>query len=393
MEIVHCIVNNLGGITTLVQNLILYDQSNTVEQKIFTLNIKDNIQEPAFFGEELEKKTLFFNLNPKDNWYNIYGSIAKILSEDAGVLISNDQYDLIMLQAFNIPKKVVQLVHDPYNVELSKKFHNVIDGFIAHNMDIYIQLLILFPDRRVDVHFQPYGIPFNENSINSKYKNEILKLLFLGRHDTEKGIYDLFEINARLLKKDIEVEWYILGKGPETEKLKGQWKGQKNVTFILAKDNDEVLNYAFGSDIFVFPTKFEGSPVAMLEAMSMGCVPVVTDLPGGIAETIENGINGFKCKLEEIDEFVNAIEKLNKNRDLLYAMQSKCHSTVVRNFNVYKSTSLYIDIFKKYAISTGAPRHHHVSLKIGSRLDQKWLPSFLTLLLRKTNPFKHSKLQ
>jgi glycosyltransferase involved in cell wall biosynthesis len=169
--------------------------------------------------------------------------------------------------------------------------------------------------------------------------------------------------------------------------------GQQNVTFILARDNDEVLDFAFKSDILVFPTRFEGSPVSMLEAMSMGCVPVVTDLPGGIAETIENGENGFKCKIDQIDDFVMAIEQLNNNRNLLYNMQIKSHSTIVDTFNIYKNTKLYVDIFTKYATSSALPRHHHIYLKIGSRLDQQWLTSFMTLLLRLSNPFKKSKIQ
>jgi glycosyltransferase involved in cell wall biosynthesis len=382
INVIHCIVNNLGGITSLAQNLIIYNVDQSVNQQLLTLNITDNKNEPAQIESSIVKKIEKFIVNPKYNWYHTYSQLAISLSNNSGVLISNDQFDLIMLQAFNIPRKVVQLVHDSYNLELSKKFHFVIDGFIAHNKNIYNQLINLFPERKNDIHFQPYGIPFVEERIHSKVKNKELKLLFIGRHDTGKGIFDLFEINTQLLAKNLSVEWYILGKGPETERLKNQWSSQHNVTFVLARDNDEVLNFALNCDILVFPTKFEGSPVAMLEAMSMGCVPVVTELPGGIEETIQNGVNGFKCKLDQIDDFVIAIEILNSNRDLLYEMQTKCHSTVLANFNIYKNTSSYIKIFKNYAKSSVAPRHHRFSLKIGSRLDQRWIPNIITRDLR-----------
>jgi glycosyltransferase involved in cell wall biosynthesis len=393
INVVHCIVKNLGGITSLTQNLIRYNTNQSVHQELLALNITDNKNEPAQFDSIIAENLAEFLLNPKDNWYHTYNQLAIAFSKDSGVLLSNDQFDLIMLQAFNIPRKVVQLVHDPYNVELSKKFNPVIDGFIAHNRDIYNQLINLFPDRSLDIHYQPYGIPFDEKRILSKVKNKELNLLFLGRHDKGKGIYDLFEINTQLIAKGIVAQWYILGKGPETESLKHQWSSQQNVTFILARDNDEVLDYALKCDILVFPTKFEGSPVAMLEAMSMGCVPVVTNLPGGIAETIDNAENGFKCNIGKIAEFINAIELLNSNRELLHNMQMKSHATVASGFNIYKNTNLYVDIFKKYVTSSDSPRHHHVTLKIGSRLDQKWLPSFLTLILRKSNPFKFSKIQ
>ena len=100
-----------------------------------------------------------------------------------------------------------------------------------------------------------------------------------------------------------------------------------------------------------------------------------------------------KINWEQLSLNQNAIELLNSNRELLHNMQIKSHATVASGFNVYKNTNLYVDVFKKYATSSDSPRHHHVSLKIGSRLDQKWLPSFLTLILRKCNPFKFSKIQ
>lgn len=388
MNIAHCIVNNLGGISTLVQNLILYAQPNNFEQKLYCLNITDNKNEPAFFPEQLKNKTINFILNPKDNWYRTYGKLAKSLSHEDGVLVSNDQFDLIMLQAFNIPRKVVQLVHDPYNIELSKKYHEVIDGFIAHNRDIYNQLNNLFPHRKKDIHFQPYGIPLDFTLSYQKNRNKRLKLIFIGRHDKEKGIYDLYKINQKLKLNGIEVDWTILGKGPETKNLKIQWADERNVLFHLAIDNKEVLKYALENDILVFPTKFEGSPVALLEAMSMGCVPVVTALPGGITETIENGVNGFTCGINQIDEFVNAIEKMHDDRITLYNMQARCREKIISDFDILNNTDAYMKIFNLYAEAKGNPIHHFVNKKIGSRLDQWFVPNLITSFIRTKLNFK-----
>ena len=46
------------------------------------------------------------------------------------------------------------------------------------------------------------------------------------------------------------------------------------------------------SDLFVFPTVYEGSPFALLEAMSYG-LPVVTTDASGIAEVVRNGQDGI----------------------------------------------------------------------------------------------------
>ncbi len=45
-------------------------------------------------------------------------------------------------------------------------------------------------------------------------------------------------------------------------------------------------------DIFMMSSEFEGLPIALLEAMSMGCMPACTDA-GGIPEVIKDNVNGL----------------------------------------------------------------------------------------------------
>ena len=128
--------------------------------------------------------------------------------------------------------------------------------------------------------------------------------------------------------------------------------------------------------------------MALLEAMSMGCVPVVTDLPGGIREVIENGVTGFKCSIDQNGEFVAAIENLHYNRALLHQMKLRDMELVRKNFDVKNQALLYQDLFAELANSPNAPIHHQVNKKIGSRLDQPWLYNTLTHALR--NKLKRS---
>ncbi len=380
--IAYLVLNNLGGITNLIQNLILYKNENSLPDELYLLDVEGNINAPAspILDTEIGYKKVYFN--PKSNWYHSFHRISKELSKNTGVLISNDQYDLIMLQAFNIPRKVIQLVHDSYNLQLSIKYHEMIDGFIAHNRDIFDQLQKQLPERKIDIWFQTYGIPIDTNLIYDKKINESLRLIYIGRHDINKGIHDLYPIHLKLKEKQIGVQWIILGEGPETKRLKEQWQFEENVQFHLAINAQHVLEFAYSSDILVFPTKFEGSPLAVLEAMSVGCVPVVTDLPGGISETISDGQNGIKCQLNQLDEFVIAIEHLHNDRNRLKLMQENCRETIKNSFNVYKKTEGYLNIFDSYINLNTKPRHHHVNKKIGSRFDHQFIPDVVTKFIR-----------
>jgi glycosyltransferase involved in cell wall biosynthesis len=239
----------------------------------------------------------------------------------------------------------------------------------------------LLPERQSDIHFLNYGIPLFKNY--HVKQNSTLNLIFLGRHDIQKGIYDLFEIEEILQKNNVLVNWTILGKGPETESIKLQWNKKNNVFFHLAKNSSEVLHIASEQDVLVFPTRFEGSPVAMLEAMSVGCVPVVTSLSGGINETIKNGVNGFLCELGSIHEFAEKIILLANNRQLLKDMQNNAFVTIEQSFNPYLNFKKYQDVFNELNLENTKPLHQNTSKKIGSRLDAKFIPNWLTTALRK----------
>lgn len=381
-SVAHVVVNNLGGIASLIQNLILYRGSEAPDQELIVIDPKGNPAPPAMFDNSLKEMAYYFQIDPKDNWYHVFGNLAKKLSEKQGVLISNDQYDLIMLSAFNVPRKVIQLVHDAYNLSLSLKFHMCIDVFVAHSRYIYEMLLQKLPERKDDIIHIPYGIPLPQYTKRPLNAEKPLKLLYLGRHDKAKGVFDLFQINELLKQKNIPVSWVILGKGPETIALKEEWKNETNVQFLTPASHAEIMEKAADCDIFVFPTKFEGFPVALLEAMSAGCVPVVTDLPGGIKELIEDGINGYKCPIDQNEYFAEKISLFHFDRQHMQDLQNNGSQKVFEEYNAAIQSPKYQSVFSKILDQTFVPRHHNVNLKIGSRLDQKWIPNIITKLIR-----------
>ncbi len=384
-RISHVIVNNLGGITSLIDNLIRYRGTGALPQELILLDIAGNVNSPAILRPQADLTVKRFSLHPRHNWYDVYRRLAGELRSSGGVLVSNDTYDLIMLTRFNIPKKVVQIVHDAYNIKLAIQFETVVDAFICHSLFYYETLRQLLYYRREDIFYIPYGIPLAGAPRISRRHDRPLRLLYLGRHDINKGVFDLYAIHRLLLQKNVPVDWMILGKGPETDKLKEQWKEEKAVQFHTPLSNEELFPLAAGNDIFVFPTKFEGFPVALIETMSLGCVPVVSDLPGGVRELVHTGETGFRCPPDDPAAFAGYIEKLHLQRDLLEQMSQKAYESVRTGHNAEIQSPRYQELFTKVAASAGPPRHHTVKKKLGSRLDQPWLPNSIVKFLRKVS--------
>ena len=382
-KITYCLINNLGGITTMLQNVARYGNQTGTKQEAIVLNVKEN-NAASISGEFCEGvHSIAFNLSYKENWYHALGKLAKIAGKSSGILIANDVYEMLMLTHYNIPKKIIQIVHDGYNVKLAVQYGEVADAFICHSYFFYEVMCQLLPSRRNDIFFIPYGVPICGYKRTELKSTDPLRLFFLGRHDRGKGIFDLIEIENYLQDAAVPTDWLILGRGPGTDELKEQWKGKKNIVFSTPATNDEVLQQIAQRDVFVFPTRFEGFPVALVEAMSVGCVPVASNLPGGLRELVKENENGFLCNYEEPMQFAKNIEWLHHNRPSMKLMSNNAASVIASQYNVIYQSPKYQQLFQQVLNSNGTPVHHTVKRKLGSRLDKPWIPNIITKLARK----------
>jgi glycosyltransferase involved in cell wall biosynthesis len=381
--VTYVLVNNLGGITSLISNLINYRHAVALPQEAVVLNIKENTAAPMAddFGKDIAVQ--YFSYSKKENWYYVFGKLAKMIGDTTGVLVANDVFEMLMLQAYDINKKVVQIVHDAYNVQLAIMYGDVVDKFICHSFFYYEVLCQLLPPRKNDIVYMPYGIPLSGKKRPAYKPGSPLKLVFLGRHDKQKGVFDLIEINNIIERSGVQAQWLIMGRGPETEKLKIQWQGKSNVTFYSPATPQGVFEALLAADLMVFPTKFEGFPVALLEAMSAGVVPVASDLPGGLRELVKNEVNGFLCAVDDNNCFAEKIIRLWNDTALLEKMSANAFDEVNTHYNAAVQSPMYQEFFKKVALDQSPPLHHSVNKKIGSRLDQRWIPNTVTKLLRR----------
>ena len=132
-------------------------------------------------------------------------------------------------------------------------------------------------------------------------------------------------------------------------------------------------------DVFVFPTQFEGTPVALLETMSVGLVPIATDLPGGITEIVTHDI-GFRIPIGNVQLFSRAIKNLFDNPELLNRLSTACREKVKNDFNVKNTAAAYHELFSKYVELYSAKQIKRQ--KLGFRLDHPWIPNEIVKLAR-----------
>ena len=116
------------------------------------------------------------------------------------------------------------------------------------------------------------------------------RFLFLGRISNEKGIEDLIQC---WMERSIPAELWIAGEGPLKKKLQQKTKGEKTIKWLGQCDKIDVLKLLSNSKALLFPTKwYEGMPLIIIEAMSMGC-PVISSDIGNPKNMIAHKINGL----------------------------------------------------------------------------------------------------
>ena len=121
----------------------------------------------------------------------------------------------------------------------------------------------------------------------------------VGRMSPEKGLDVLVEAFALLVKRVADVHLVLVGDGQERQSLEAlvrKAKLEKVVHFVGYTKTPG--DYLIEASVFALPSRSEGIPNAVLEAMALG-VPVVATGVGGVPEIIQDGVTGRLVTSEE----------------------------------------------------------------------------------------------
>ncbi len=370
----------MGGVSSFNYNIINYSTLiNNFHTKVILLKAKEDNRLP-FLDKFLVDEVLLFEYSNKENQYYVQKRLNQLIGSEPGALVTDNALTLSAADRFNNPKTIFHLLHDFFYVNQNISFGNKIDVAIAHSSFFSDAVFASNPSDFANRSFYiPYGVKEGSSLFINKPKSNKLNLVFLGRLDEGKGVKYLFEIERFLIKKNIEVNWTIIGKGPYKENLKTQWKNNKNIKFFEPDLTSEVYEILEKQDVFIFPTSFEGTPVSILECLANGVVTIVNDLPGGIRDIVTKDI-GFRCKLNDNEEFANNIMLLHNDRSLLKQMQLNCFYLYKKKYNIEKNADNYIKLFLKFNSFKRKIKNTYPMPM--SRLDNKYIPNFITKFLR-----------
>lgn len=159
----------------------------------------------------------------------------------------------------------------------------------------------------------PNGVPIEDFPFTeaTSIGRTVLKLVSVGRLTHNKG-YDIMSeaVGELASTPGLSVMWTHFGTGEEREKVLSLFVkcgGDLSAIEILENVDDcEVKAGVSGADLFVQPSRYEGSSLTTLESMALGTVVVGTNV-GGIPDKIRDGATGFLCSPDSVEELRAAI--------------------------------------------------------------------------------------
>jgi glycosyltransferase involved in cell wall biosynthesis len=155
-----------------------------------------------------------------------------------------------------------------------------------------------------------------------------------------KGVDILLHAWGRMMREPaawrehVKPRLLLIGEGPlrpQLERIAQELHIQDSVQFLgLRKDVVELLQQAWG---FVLPSRWEGMPNALLEAMSCG-LPCVATRVSGSEDIIVDGVNGLLVEPEQPEALAQALRRIIEDIDLAEQMSEEARATMVRDYQL-----------------------------------------------------------
>jgi glycosyltransferase involved in cell wall biosynthesis len=167
----------------------------------------------------------------------------------------------------------------------------------------------ILPGQKVEVI--PNAVPRFALSGAHGMRARELVVLGVGRLVHSKG-FDLL-MRAFALSGLAAEGWrlVIVGEGPERSRLEVQAKqlnlsGHVDLRGEVRDPSEEMCRSA----IFALPSRYEGFPNVLLEAMVCGAAPVAFDCPSGPREVVRDGANGLLVPADDCEAMASALQRL-----------------------------------------------------------------------------------
>lgn len=344
--------NNVSGISSIVKTIIDYNKSLTY------IHLRA--------GKRDDEKSSYKRL------YSVIQSYRKLIK-----LLTKNSFDVLHLNLALNAKSIYRdfvtfricrlfdrytIVHLHGGVYLQKKPGSFTFRIIRNMLTTADEVVALSAFEKAtieklynisDVKILPNAVDTNIYQPTNTHKDpDRLKFLFMGRLHESKGIEVMINAFEALVKRGYQIELIICGNGPLKDLVQRKAAENANIKYagtLVGKTKIDLMNEC---DIFLLPSLYgEGTPMALLEGMACGLVPIVSE-DGSMRYIIEDHINGFIVKKNSVPDLMDKMETAIQEKSLLSVISANAIKTVTSDFNITNYIDSLNKLYENSVIST-----------------------------------------
>jgi starch synthase (maltosyl-transferring) len=175
-------------------------------------------------------------------------------------------------------------------------------------------------------------------------RNSVLAV-FVGRLDAQKGLELLLEAMRQVYSRLPQLELLLVGAGPqrgELEQISRRLGIESRTRFLgFRTDVPAILSCA---DLFILPSRWEGMPNAVLEAMAAG-LPVIATKTEGTRELVRHGETGWLVPIGNASELAQAMLELTSDQERRTRWGRQGREVVRRDFSLAAMIRHYVQLY------------------------------------------------
>ncbi len=292
----------------------------------------------------------------------------KNLSPDNDLIITHGCWQYATKWGAALKKKGFKWVYIPHGMlepwsmsqkELKKRFYfSLIEKPLAVRADCiravgqpeYNNLVNMFP-RHSNIQFIPNCVDGHDYDLSGKLYG-VKKMLFMGRLHHKKGVSELAEawVASKLNNRK---DFKLLIAGPDQGELKKIEKTingsiNENIEYLGSVYGDEKIRILSSCHYFALPSRSEGFPTSIVEALSYGLVPMVSD-GCNFPEVFKNNL-GIRVS-PEVDTIIAGLNQILELDDAeLISRQKKGIQLFKENYTTKQIAKKEMDVYQSLLV-------------------------------------------
>jgi alpha-maltose-1-phosphate synthase len=198
------------------------------------------------------------------------------------------------------------------------------------------------PEKIIKIPYGTHLTPIDPSTIKPYHVGTTLELVFVGQIQQKKGIKYILEAVKNLRERGCDVRLRLVGKVFDCQDALQRYDGHYELVPFMPRE--QLRELFLSAHILVSPSLIEGSSLAIMEAMAVGLLPIVSEHCG--AEAVDSGKNGYLVPIRSSAVFETHITDLLANPAKIAAMRVAAVQTIQNEFrweNYYTRWQQFVD--------------------------------------------------